>query len=107
MKTFIYENQIYIRCIPAKSLFHSSLVHEVVNRGDIFAVRVSDKVLTIVPGRSQVDHTEHPLTTYVKPTSTADKTPTTSSPSKAEARAHLKRLADEIRSKQLSLLGNL
>ena len=104
MKTFIYGGQLYIRCIPAKSLFHSSLVHEVVNRGDIFAVRVSDQVLTIVPGRSQVEHTSHDL---IKPISATNKAPATSGPSKAEARAKLKQLADELRSKQLSLLGNL
>ena len=101
MKTFIYENEIYIRCIPAKSLFKSSLVHEVVNRGDIFAVRVSDQVLTIIPGKSQVEHTSHDITRIV------NKTPAASSTSKAEARARLKQLADELRSKQLSLLGNL
>ena len=107
MKTFIYENEIYIRCIPAKSLFKSSLVHEVVNRGDIFAVRVSDQVLTIIPGKSQVEHTTHDI---IKPISATNKTSTTSSTSKAEARAKLKQLADELRnkdSKQLSLLGNL
>ena len=103
MKTFIYENEIYIRCIPAKSLFKSSLVHEVVNRGDIFAVRVSDQVLTIIPGKSQVEHTSHSLTQNDR----TNKAPATSSPSKAEARAKLKQLADELRSKQLSLLGNL
>lgn len=106
MKTFIYGGQLYIRCIPAKSLFHSSLIHEVVNRGDIFAVRVSDQVLTIVPGSSQVEHTSHDI---ILPFAT-NKTPATSSPSKAEARAKLKQLAEELRnkdSKQLSLLGNL
>lgn len=98
MKTFIYDSEIYIRCIPAKSLFKSSLVHEVVNRGDIFAIRVSDQVLTIIPGKSQVEHTSHDLTT-------ANKTPTASSNSKAEARAKLRILANELRAKQRSLFG--
>lgn len=58
MKTFIYNNELYIRTIPGKRLFQSSMVHEVVNRGDIFAVRVSDSILTIIPGNAQVEHKE-------------------------------------------------
>ncbi len=59
MKTFLYNNELYIRCIPSKALFRSSMVHEVVNRGDIFALRVRDQVLTIIPGTAQVEHSEH------------------------------------------------
>lgn len=58
MKAFIFEGEMYIRCIPAKTLFHSTLVHEVVNRGDIFALRVSDQKLTIIKGLSIVEHIE-------------------------------------------------
>ena len=58
MRAFIYKGEIYIRCIPAKSLFHSNLVHEVVNRGDIFALQCSNQKLTIVPGNSEVEHIE-------------------------------------------------
>ena len=58
MKGFIYNGDIYLRAIPAKTLFNSTLVHEVVNRGDIFAVRCSDQKLTIVPGNSEVEHVE-------------------------------------------------
>jgi hypothetical protein len=36
------------------------MVHEVVNRGDIFAVRVKDAILTIIPGDAPVEHTEFP-----------------------------------------------
>ena len=56
MKTFTYNNDLYIRCIPGKNLFKSTMVHEVVNRGDIFAVRVRDQMLTIVPGNTEVEH---------------------------------------------------
>jgi hypothetical protein len=59
MKTFTYNNDLYIRCIPGKSLFKSTMIYEVVNRGDIFAVRVRDQMLTIVPGDAQVIHSEH------------------------------------------------
>ena len=58
MKTFTYNNDLYIRCIPGKNLFKSTMVHEVVNRGDIFALRVRDQVLTIIPGDAQVIHSE-------------------------------------------------
>jgi hypothetical protein len=59
MKTFTYNNDLYIRCIPGKNLFKSTMVHEVVNRGDIFALRVRDQVLTIIPGDATVTHQEH------------------------------------------------
>lgn len=58
MKGFIFNGEIYIRAIPGKTLFYSTMVHEVVNRGDIFAVRCSDQKLTIVPGNSDVEHIE-------------------------------------------------
>ena len=54
MKAFYYNSALYIKCTPAKSLFKSTMVHEVVNRGDVFALRVSDNVLTIIPGTAQV-----------------------------------------------------
>ena len=57
LTSFYYQNQLYIRVIPSKMLFRSTMVHEVVNRGDCFALRVSDQQLTIVPGKSQVTHT--------------------------------------------------
>ena len=59
MKTFTYNNDLYIRCIPGKNLFKSTMVHEVVNRGDIFAVRVRDQMLTVIPGDAEVAHSEY------------------------------------------------
>ena len=56
MKAFYYNNDLYIRVIPGKNLFKSTMIHEVVNRGDIFAVRVHDSLLTIIPGTAQVEH---------------------------------------------------
>jgi hypothetical protein len=49
---------MYIRTVPGKKLFSSTLIHEVVNRGDIFAVRLRDHCLTIIPGTAEVSHTE-------------------------------------------------
>ena len=66
MKTFTYNNDLYIRCIPGKNLFKSTMVYEVVNRGDIFALRVRDQVLTIVPGDAQVVHNTHQVIATAK-----------------------------------------
>ena len=55
--SFYYRNQLYIRVIPSKRLFNSTMVHEVVNRGDCFGLRVEDQQLTIIPGGAQVTHT--------------------------------------------------
>lgn len=56
MKAFIYKDRTYIRLIPGKNLFKSTMVHEVVNRGDIFALDVQTQVFTIIPGTAKVEH---------------------------------------------------
>jgi hypothetical protein len=62
MKAFLYKDELYIKVIPGKNLFKSTMVHEVINRGDIFAVRLSDSALTILDGTIQVEHTDvHPM----------------------------------------------
>ena len=61
MKVFLFEDNYYIRTVPGKNLFKATMVHEVVNRGDIFAVRVKDGLLTIIPGTAQVVHFEADL----------------------------------------------
>ena len=66
MKTFTYNKELYIRCIPSKMLCRSTLIWEVVNRGDIFALRVRDQVLTIVPGTAEVVHGEHQVIATAK-----------------------------------------
>ncbi len=55
LKLFKYKDEIFLRVVPGKNLFRSSMVHEVVNRGDIFAVRMSDSILTIIPGTAEVE----------------------------------------------------
>ena len=67
LTSFYFNGELYIRCIPAKSLFNSTLVHEVVNRGDVFALRVSDQKLTIVPGKALVEHTKIDVTKELTP----------------------------------------
>lgn len=56
LNVFKLNGEWYIRTIPSKALFKSTMVHEVVNRGDIFAVRASDSQLTIISGKSLVEH---------------------------------------------------
>lgn len=58
MKAFYYKDQLYIRLIPAKRLFNSTTIHEVVNRGDIFAMNVATQEFTVVPGKAEVVHCE-------------------------------------------------
>lgn len=59
LKAFIYNNKLYLRVIPNKPLFKSTMIHEVVNRGDIFAVDLLDgQRLTIIPGNAVVHHVE-------------------------------------------------
>lgn len=58
VKAFIYKDEVYIRAVPVKALFRSNMVHEVTVRGDVFAIRVNDQALTIVPGTAEVEHCE-------------------------------------------------
>lgn len=67
LTSFYHNGELYIRCIPGKALFNSTLVHEVVNRGDVFAVRVSDQKLTIISGKSLVEHTKVDVTKELTP----------------------------------------
>lgn len=56
LKAFELDGVIYARVIPGKKLFNSTMVHSVVNRGDIFALRLEDSVFTIIPGNVKVRH---------------------------------------------------
>lgn len=49
IKTFIYNDQLHTRIIPSKRLFNSTMIHEVVNRGDIFALNIETSQFTIIP----------------------------------------------------------
>ena len=62
LNSFYYRDELYIRLVPCKQLFRSTLVHEVVNRGDVFAMRVSDQQFTVVPGKADVTHTKIDVT---------------------------------------------
>jgi hypothetical protein len=56
LKAFELDGVVYVRVIPGKKLFNSTMVHSVVNRGDIFALRLEDSVFTIIPGTAKVRH---------------------------------------------------
>lgn len=58
MKAFCYNGVNYIRVIPGKRLFNSTMIHEVVNRGDIFGMEIGTQVMTIIPGGAKVEHFE-------------------------------------------------
>ena len=58
MKAFIYQDRTYIRLIPGKMLFRSTMVHEVVNRGDVFAMDIQTQQFTIISGKADVKHVE-------------------------------------------------
>lgn len=52
---FRYLGVLYIRLIPSKNLFRSTLVHEVVNRMDVFAVDVATQQFTVIKGTAEVE----------------------------------------------------
>ena len=45
---FVHENNIYLLVKPVKSLCRSTLIHDVLTRGDVFAINVSNSALTVI-----------------------------------------------------------
>lgn len=54
INTFEYNGKTYVKVTPVKSLFHSTMVYEVITRGSIFAVNVASGELTIIPGQKEL-----------------------------------------------------
>ena len=50
LHTFNHNNITYVKIIPSKKLFNSTMIHEVVTRGDIFALNLETGEFTILPG---------------------------------------------------------
>jgi hypothetical protein len=48
-KVFVYQDRPFMKVVPSKALFRSTTIHEVVTRGDIFAVNLSTGILTVLP----------------------------------------------------------
>lgn len=51
---FEFNNSVYRKIIPCKTLFRSTTIHEVVNRGDIFALNLTTGVFTVLPGTALI-----------------------------------------------------
>lgn len=56
LKAFELDGVHYVRIVPGKKLFNSTMVHSVVTRGDIFALRLEDSMFTVIPGTANVRH---------------------------------------------------
>lgn len=56
---FVYNNNIYFLCKPVKALFKSDMVHNVITRGDVFAVNMLTNELTVIPGTAIVEPVEY------------------------------------------------
>jgi hypothetical protein len=49
LEIFMYQDRPFMKVIPSKTLFRSTTIHEVVNRGDFFAVNMTTGILTVLP----------------------------------------------------------
>lgn len=52
MQEITYNGKRYYKVVPVKALFKSTMVHDVITRGDFFAVEVDTGALTILPKES-------------------------------------------------------
>ena len=50
LKALNIDGRNYYKVIPAKRLFNSTMIHEVITRGDFFAVDLETGTLTILAG---------------------------------------------------------
>ena len=76
MKVIPYKDKFYIQVTPVKRLFNSTTVHEVVTRGDIFAVDIASKELTVLPRSALEGIVEMEITQLVSPPQIFSKFPT-------------------------------
>ena len=90
LKALNIDGRNYCKVIPAKKLFNSTMIHEVITRGDFFAVDLETGTLTILAG--------HLLS---RPMNTIELTlqPTTKSPKidVPKERTRLKELVEQMR----------
>lgn len=49
LKVFMHNDMPYVKIIPCKRLFNSTTIHEVVTRGDIFALNLLTTQFTVLP----------------------------------------------------------
>ena len=53
LKTIYLDGRNFVKVVPAKRLFNSTMVHEVCTRGDFFAVDIETGTLTVLAGHLQ------------------------------------------------------
>jgi hypothetical protein len=57
----------YLKIIPSKALFKSTMIHDVVNRGDCFALNLHTGEFTIIPGTALILNTKVDMEVYIPP----------------------------------------
>lgn len=48
-RVYKFNNEFWMKISPSKRLFNSTMVYEVINRGDIFALNINTLEFTILP----------------------------------------------------------
>lgn len=97
LHTFTHNNQLHLKITPAKKLFNSTLIHEVVNRGDVFALNLETGIFTILPRHyydgAYVVHQTHDLVPSAATVAAAHR----AKEKAAEAKVRLKELVEQIK----------
>ena len=90
LKALNIDGRNYYKVIPAKRLFNSTMVHEVITRGDFFAVDLETGTLTILAGHLLASPSNTIELTF-KPTSQSPKVDVPTE------RTRLKELVEQMR----------
>lgn len=97
LSTFTHNDQLHLKITPAKKLFNSTLIHEVVNRGDVFALNLSTGIFTILPRHyydgAYVVHQTHDLVPSAATMAAAHR----AKEKAAEAKVRLKELVEQLK----------
>ena len=97
LQTFIHDNQLHLKITPSKKLFNSTLIHEVVNRGDVFALNLQSGIFTILPRHyydgAYVVHQTHDLALSESSRAAAHR----AKEKAAEAKVRLKELVEQLK----------
>ena len=90
LKALYIDGRNYYKVIPAKRLFNSTMIHEVITRGDFFAVDLETGTLTILAGHLLASPSNTIELTF-KPTSQSPKVDVPTE------RTRLKELVEQMR----------
>lgn len=58
MKAFVHAGKLYIRIIPSKFMMNSTMIYDMVTRGDILAIDVIEQKIYCFRGTEKVTHVE-------------------------------------------------